>query len=402
MRRALNYTVLVAGLGYFVDIYDLLLFGIVRVASLKGIGVPESEHLSVGIELVNLQMIGMLVGGILWGVIGDKKGRVSVLFGSIVIYSAANILNAFVNSVPMYGALRFMAGFGLAGELGAAITLVSETMDKETRGVGTTLVSAMGIMGAVMAGVIGDVFSWRTSYIIGGVMGLLLLVMRLSVFESGMFHAVKEQTVRKGDLRMLFYPKERFWRYIRCVLVGVPIWFAIGIIVTFSPELAIELGVTGPVSAGRAILFSYLGGSIGNFVCGMLSQAWRSRRKAIGVFQVMLFFLVALCLYTRGLSPEVFYFLCAAIGFATGFWVVFMTISTEQFGTNMRATVTTTVPNFVRASVVVLSFSFQELGKSVGLVQSAWVVGCVVMLIALLALYWMKETFEDELNFTEA
>lgn len=284
----------------------------------------------------------MLFGGILWGVIGDKKGRVSVLFGSILIYSLANIFNAFVNSVPMYGILRFFAGIGLAGELGAAITLVSETLNKEHRGYGTSLVAAIGILGAVFAGIVGDLFSWRTSYLIGGGMGLLLLMMRLSVFESGMFQKVHSQKVRKGDLRMLFYPWERFVKYVQCILIGVPIWFAIGIPVTFAPEIAREMGVTGPVTAGKAILFCYLGASIGNLLCGGLSQLWTSRRKATLLFQIMLIVLVTLQLFSTGITPFTFYFFCLVIGVATGYWVVFMTIAAEQFGTNLRATVTTT------------------------------------------------------------
>jgi len=404
-ERILNYTVLVSGLGYFVDIYDLLLFGIVRVASLKGMGVPESEFLRVGIYLVNFQMIGMLVGGVVWGMIGDKRGRVSVLFGSILIYSAANILNAFVSSVDMYGLLRFIAGFGLAGELGAAITLVTETMGKEKRGYGTTLVAAIGILGAVCAGIIGDLFNWRTCYLIGGGMGLLLLVMRLSVFESTMFKATRKlstsQKIRRGDVRMLFYPWPRFIKYIRCILIGVPIWFAIGITITFSPELAKEMGVTGPVSAGRAILFSYLGASIGNLICGLLSQRWKSRKKATFAFLLLLLFFVGVTLFSNSLTPFYFYTLCVLIGLGTGYWTVFMTIAAEQFGTNLRATATTTVPNFVRASVVVLTICFHELGKSIGMIYSAWAVGCLTIAIAVASLYWMRETFGEDLNFTE-
>lgn len=400
--RVLNYTVLVAGLGYFVDIYDLLLFGIVRIASLKGLGVPEQEFLSVGIYLVNFQMAGMLIGGILWGIIGDKKGRVSVLFGSILIYSMANVLNGFVTSVNMYAFLRFIAGVGLAGELGAAITLVSETLNKELRGYGTALVGGIGILGAVCAGIVGDLFSWRTSYIIGGVMGLFLLLMRLSVYESGMFQSTHTQHLKRGDIRMLFYPRARFIRYIRCILLGVPVWFAIGIMITFSPELAKELQVTGPITAGSSILFCYLGGSIGNLTCGFLSQAWKSRRKALLIFLGLLFSLISFTLSSKNLTPLGFYSLCAAIGFGTGYWVVFMTTSAEQFGTNLRATVTTTVPNFVRGSIVLLTFIFHWLGKSMGLISSARAVGWTTLAMAVASLYWMRETFGEDLNFFES
>jgi MFS family permease len=402
LRSIFSATVLVAGLGYFVDIYDLLLFGIVRVESLKGIGLPESEFLNAGILLVNLQMVGMLVGGVVWGVIGDKKGRVSVLFGSILIYSLANIANAFVHSLEFYGLLRFIAGFGLAGELGAAVTLVSESLKKEYRGLGTAVVSSIGISGAICAGVLAEAFGWRASYFIGGVMGLILLVLRLSIFESGMFKEVQRTHVRKGDLRMLFFPMSRFLRYMRCILIGVPIWYAIGILVTFSPELSSLLRVRGVVTAGKSILFCYLGGSLGNLTCGLLSQYLRSRRKAAFVFLIFLLGFSCLLLCSDQLSSTQFYWITIALGFSTGYWVVFMTMAAEQFGTNLRATVTTTVPNFVRGSVVILTFAFQELGHSLGLLESAWRVGLVAVGLAFASVIWMHETFDTELDFLES
>jgi len=267
-ENVLNANVIVAALGYFVDIYDLLLFGIVRVASLKDIGVPDSELLEKGVLLINAQMFGMLLGGLLWGVIGDKKGRIAVLFGSILMYSVANILNAFVTDVETYAVLRFVAGIGLAGELGAAITLVSETLTKEKRGYGTTIVASVGILGAVVAGLIGDLFSWQTAYIIGGVMGLALLALRVSMSESGLFHDSKNSKSKKGDLKMLFYPPARFIKYAQCILIGLPVWYAVGILMTFSPELAKDLGVTAPIAAGSTIMWGYLGLAIGDLTSG--------------------------------------------------------------------------------------------------------------------------------------
>jgi MFS family permease len=401
LKSSLTSTVLIAGLGYFVDIYDLLLFGIVRVASLKDLGLSEAEFLSAGIFLVNLQMAGMLVGGILWGILGDKKGRVSVLFGSILLYSIANILNAFANSVPIYGILRFFAGVGLAGELGAAITLVSETLKKEDRGYGTTLVATIGIMGAVFAGIVGDLFHWRTSYLIGGVMGLVLLFMRLSIYESGLFHATQHQIIRKGDIRMLFYPRVRFFKYIRCILIGIPIWFAIGIPITFSPELAKALHVAVPISAGKSILFCYLGGSIGNLCCGLISQHLRSRRKAAFLFLILLLACILILLFAPVHTAGLFYSLCALLGFTTGYWVIFMALTTEQFGTNLRATVTTTVPNFVRFSVVPLTLSFHLLQNSFGIITSTLILGIITVSLAALCLLYIQETFENELDFIE-
>lgn len=400
-KNIFNKTVIVSALGYFVDIYDLLLFGIVRVPSLRSMGLSEPEILSQGVFLINAQMTGLLVGGILWGILGDKKGRLSVLFGSIFLYSVANIANAFVTDVNTYAALRFIAGIGLAGELGAAITLVSETMTKETRGYGTAIVASVGILGAVMGGFVADHFSWSTAYIIGGVMGLALLVLRFAVFESGMYSSLKHTNIKRGDIAMLFNSTQRFWRYAKCILIGVPLWFVIGILVTFSPEIAKELGVAEPVSAARAIMVSYAALAVGDFVSGFLSQMWKSRRKVVAAFYLLK--IVAMICYfkTTGLSAESFYWICAFLGFSSGYWAVFITVAAENFGTNLRATVTTTVPNFVRGSVVPLTLAFRYLGEIWGIPTSAAVVGAMTLVIGFLALWRMNETYARDLDFTE-
>ena len=169
-RRAVSLAVLVAALGYFVDIYDLILFGAVRGPSLQALGFSPADVQDKGILLLQLQMGGMLVGGILWGIIGDRRGRLSVLFGSIILYSIANLVNGTVDTLTGYAICRVIAGIGLAGELGAGITLVSELMDKERRGLGTTIVAATGILGGVVAGIVGGAVpgipavDWRTAY----------------------------------------------------------------------------------------------------------------------------------------------------------------------------------------------------------------------------------------------
>jgi MFS transporter, putative metabolite:H+ symporter len=414
--KILNINVVIAALGYFVDIYDLLLFGIVRVVSLKSIGIPEDQLLDKGVFLINAQMAGMLVGGLLWGVLGDRKGRVTVLFGSIAMYSLANIANAFIEyagpyAFESYAILRFVAGVGLAGELGCAITLVSETMSKETRGYGTTIVAAVGILGAVVAALIGDAFSWQTAYIIGGVMGLALLVFRVSMFESGMFAQAKESNVPKGDIRMLFHPFPRFLKYLRCILIGVPVWFVVGILVTFSPELAKDIGVIDPISAGKSIMWCYIGLSAGDLASGFLSQWIKSRRKAIGLFLGITAALILSYIFApeifgtaaggAGLTAPMFYALCTGLGFGVGYWAVFVTVAAEQFGTNLRATVATSVPNFVRGSVVPLTLTFQYLHPHFGLRGGALWVGAAAMGIAFLALFFMQETYGKDLDYLE-
>jgi len=407
MRSVLTVNVIVAALGYFVDIYDLLLFGIVRVASLKEIGVADSELLEKGMLLINSQMFGMLVGGIFWGILGDKKGRLSVLFGSILLYSLSNIANAFVTSVDAYVILRWIAGFGLAGELGAAITLVAETLPQDKRGYGTTLVASVGILGAVAAALVGDLFSWKTSYIIGGVMGLVLLTMRVSMYESHLFGVAREQSsLARGDFFMLFKSQKRFFKYLRCILIGVPVWYVVGILVTFSPEISKSLEVRGSVSAGQAIMYCYLGLALGDLLSGIISQWLKSRIRAVKVFLFVALLMCLVYFFVRNISPNIFYLICFGMGLGAGYWAVFVTTAAEQFGTNLRATVTTTVPNFVRGSVVLLTLLFQAFrtqlaGNERGLLISAALVGGITFLLAFVSLFKMEESFHHHLNYNE-
>jgi MFS family permease len=401
-RDVLNLTVIVSALGYFVDIYDLVLFSIVRVASLKDLGVPEADLLTVGVRLLNMQMTGMLVGGVVWGILGDKLGRVSVLFGSILMYSLANIANGMVTDVETYSWLRFIAGIGLAGELGAAITLVSESLPKESRGIGTSVVAGIGVSGALLAAVIGKYLTWKIAYLIGGGLGLSLLILRVKMLESGMFDQMRDDSdIRKGDISMLFTNLERFGRYVDCILIGIPLWFVIGIVVTFSPEICKELGATGPVSAGDGIFWAYLGLVFGDIASGLISQYLKSRKATLWIFQLASTALIIVFLLSKGKSPEYYYALCFALGCSVGYWAIFVTVAAEQFGTNLRATVTTTVPNFVRGSVVLITTGFTMLKSNVGVVQSALTVGMACSLIGLFALKRIRETFGKDLNCFE-
>lgn len=402
-NKSVYLTVIVSALGYFVDIYDLLLFGIVRVPSLKDLGVPQDKMLEIGMRLLNFQMAGMLIGGLVWGILGDYRGRKSVLLGSILLYSLANIANAFVPDAETYAYLRFIAGVGLAGELGAAITLVSEVMSKETRGYGTTVVASLGILGAVLASFIGDHFSWSTAYIVGGVMGLALLTLRAGLLESGMFHSMHGSDVPRGAFLKLFTSGERLRRYISCIIIGVPIWFVIGILITFAPEFSKSLGVDGNITGSNAIMWAYIGLSLGDIGAGLLSQKLKSRRLAVLIFLILTTGLVGLYVSQWGWSEKSFYTLCTGLGFGAGYWAVFVTIAAEQFGTNIRSTVASTVPNFVRGSVVPLSLSFMHLRESqgMGMVEAALTVGGVVMLMAFFALYFMDETFGKSLDYLE-
>ncbi len=399
--QLLTIPVLVAALGYLVDMYDLFLFSIVRVPSLKALGLDGDDLLRNGVLLLDMQMAGLLIGGIFWGIMGDKKGRLSVLFGSILIYSLANIANGLVTSIGQYALLRFVAGVGLAGELGAGITLVSEILPKEVRGYGTTLVATMGVMGAILAYFVADFFDWRISYFIGGGLGLLLLVMRFRVFESGIFAKVKEQAVQRGNILLLFNNKARFAKYLRSILVGLPIWYVVGILITFSPELGKELGLNEPVNAGKAVMLAFAGQVLGDIVSGFLSQYVRSRKKVILLFMLLSACFIGVYLLVPVKDTSIFYAICICLGFANGYWTLFITIAAELFGTNLRATVATTVPNFVRGAIIPLTALFIQGKVYWGAVNSALAVGIFTLIVALLALKGLEETFSKDLNYTE-
>lgn len=413
--------IIVASLGYFVDIYDLILFNVVKKESMMALlpNAGADELKNTGLFLFNMQMIGMLVGGLLWGILGDKRGRLSVLFGSILLYSVANIANAFITTIPMYALVRVIAGIGLAGELGTGVTLVTETMHREKRGYGTMIIVSFGALGAVLAALVGTwgdslavflgnmihlpIAKWQAAYIIGGILGLLLLLLRIGTVESGMFTSVLKTDTKRGDFLHLFRNKERALKYFKCILIGLPIWFIIGIIVANAELIwSKELGITG-VQNGFAVMYSYIGLSVGDFLSGILSQLWRSRRKVVMLF---IGFCVATIVYffffAYGISLNSFYFLCFLLGAATGFWALFVTIAAEQFGTNIRATVTNTTPNFVRGSVPLITWSFQSLvALSFGNIISAFVVGMVCMGLSFWATYSSQETFSKDLDYTE-
>ena len=399
--KQLRSLIIVTALGYFVDIYDLILFSIVRVQSLTSLGVAADQLMNVGVYLINAQMIGMLIGGVIWGIMGDKRGRLTVLFGSILVYSLANIANAYVQDIQTYAIIRFIAGVGLAGELGAGITLVSESMSKEKRGYGTMIVASIGLMGAVFAAFITDHFEWRTAYLIGGVLGFLLLLMRVSVAESAMFKSVKKEAHQLADFKLLFNNRSRFLNYLNCILIGLPVWFVVGILITFSPEIAEEIGITEPISVGNGILYCYLGTAIGDIASGVLSQMLQSRKKVVFLFLIMILLSSTWFLYSGLSNAAALYQIAFVLGFSAGYWALFVTIASEQFGTNIRSTVTTTVPNFVRAAVVPLTLGFAFAKQSMGAINAAYLVGLISIGIALFAIFQIKETFGKDLDYIE-
>ena len=405
IRILFSFPVIIASLGYFVDIYDLLLFGIVRIQSLNDLGLDADK---VGTMIINYQMIGMLLGGIIWGVYGDKKGRLSVLFGSIIVYSLANIACGFLPQINFmdkataYALLRFIAGIGLAGELGAGITLVSETLPKELRAIGCSIVAGFGVLGAVVAQFTVELAgSWTTAYIIGGILGLALLVLRISVAESGMFKTVKENSaIIRGDFLAFFTSKKLFVKYIKCVLIGVPIWYCIGILVFMANQFAPEMGIQS-INPGKAIMWTYIFTSIGDFSSGFISHAFRSRKKTILAMLLFTIVGVALLLFSGNKTENMYYFYCSWIGLGCGFWAMFITVSAEQFGTNMRSTATTSVPNMVRGTVPVMLIGFDYLKITQTTIISAAIIGLIAFGLAIYATLTIAETHDTDLNYVE-
>jgi len=393
--------IIVAALGYFVDIYDLILFNIVKKPSLISIGVSTESLENTGILLFNVQMTGMLVGGMLWGILGDLKGRLKVLFGSILLYSIANIANAFATDVTTYAIIRFVAGVGLAGELGAGITLISETMNKENRGYGTMIIVTFGALGAVLAAFVADNFDWKIAYIAGGVLGLALLALRIGTMESKMFLSTQHSGKTSFAFHYLFTNPKRFLKYLSCILIGLPIWFIVGVLIALCETFAKQIGVIGNVKVSTAIAASYIGLSIGDLLSGTLSQILRSRKKVVVIFLVMAAAVILTYLFSKNISSKVFYILCFALGFSTGFWAIFVTIASEQFGTNIRSTVTNTVPNFVRGAVVPITLSYKSLAASNGSIIAAITVGSVCLALSLISVLSIKETFGKDLNYIE-
>jgi putative MFS transporter len=407
-NRAVTLAVVVAALGYFVDVYDLILFGVVRTASLRDLGFTSRAELTEhGLYLLNMQMGGMLAGGVLWGVLGDRRGRLSVLFGSIALYSVANLANGFVESVESYAVCRLAAGIGLAGELGAGITLVSELMDRKARGIGTTVVATCGIFGGVIAGLVGGAIPgvgvhWRTAYFIGGGMGLALLVLRIGVVESGMFaRLARNSQVSRGNFFLLFTSWRRFGRYLAIIAVGVPVWYMMGILMAFSPELGAALGLAEAPSPATSLFLAYVGGTAGDLASGLLSQRLRSRRAALGVFLSITAAAVIAYFALGGTSLTVFYVVAVLGGIGIGYWAVFVSTAAELFGTNLRATVATTVPNFVRGSLVLLAIGFDVLRGPLGPIGAAIAVGVFALGVAFAGLATLRETFGVDLDFHE-
>lgn len=401
-QRTAWFAVIVAALGYFVDVFDIWLFANFRIKSLTDLGLTGDELTTKGALILNCQQAGLLIGGFVWGILGDKYGRMRAMFGSILLYSLANIANGFVEDVTTYAVLRFVAGFGLAGEIGTGVTLVSELMSKEKRGYGVTIVATVGVAGAIGAAYVGKVMEWRSAFILGGVMGLSLLLLRVFVHESGMFHETKARTdIKRGSLTMLFESRNRLIRFISCCMLGIPVWVVFGLYGVFAPEIATSLGISGPVDVPSSLLWASIGITAGDLISGLLSQWLQSRKKPITWF-VGGGVVLLLILHSGAVrTPEEFYLLYSLLGFSVGFWICGLATAAEQFGTNIRATVTTTIPNLVRAVVIPLTGGFLVMKPLVGVAPAVFILALIGYALCLLGLFLLDETFGRDLNFVE-
>ncbi len=400
-NRAIALLIIVSALGYFVDAFDLLIFSVVRKASLADLGVSSTDSLSVGLSLLNWQMAGLLLGGVIFGMVGDRRGRLAVLFGSILLYSLANLSNAFISTIGAYKALRFLAGFGLAGELGAGVAIVTEVMPTQNRGIGTMIVATCGLLGAAVASIVGTMMPWRTAFIFGGVMGLVLLILRIGVAESELFRKIARTNISRGNFFSLFTSPDRLKRYALCIGVGLPTYFVVGLLVTGAPEFGKTLGLAEAPVAGTAVLLCYLSMSLGDVVCSLLSQKLKSRRLPLAIFNGICLGAISLYLFVPPSSLQGFYFRCALMGFGCGFWALVATNAAEQFGTNLRATVATSVPNFIRGALIPITFLYQQLKPSAGLIMAAAIVGIGCALLGIASALASRETFSKDSDYVE-
>ncbi len=401
-NNGMYLAVIAAALGYFVDLYDIVLFGVVRVTSLQAIGITGDALISKGILLQNLQFIGMLIGGVAWGIIGDKMGRKWALLATITLYSTANVANGFINDIDTYALLRFIAGFGLAGELGAGITLVSEILPKNYRGYGTTVISFLGLVGALTASYVGGSFDWRVAYFVGGVMGFLVLALRvMTLRESEMFEQQKNAAHSHGDILMFFRSGTLMLKLLLVIAVGVPIWYVSGIVITFSPEFGSALNLSRSITAAETLKWQAIGLAVGSGLSGIFSEWLKSRKRVVWFCFITMAVLTVALLNMAGATAEMFMLVVLAVGLGQGYWTVFLTMAAENFGTNIRATVATSVPNFVRSMVVPMSLWLNFVRHDLGLINSALMIGGIVFVIAFTALWFLKETYGKDINYIE-
>ncbi|MBP8156671.1 MAG: MFS transporter [Leadbetterella sp.] len=401
MKKHIWLAIIASALGFFVDLYDIMILSVVRKSSLLAVGVPEAELLSKGVSLINVQMAGMLLGGFIWGIIGDKMGRLSVLFGSIVLYSSATFANAYAPNFEIYLLLRFLAGVGLAGELGAAITLVTEQMPQKYRGIGPAIIGGCGMLGAIFGAFIGGKYSWQFTYQLGGGLGFLLLILRLGVLESGLYNQIKDKTTIKGDLRLLFKNKDYIKKYISICVLGFPVWYVNGVVMTFTPEIAKAWGMVEIPSVSTVVIYYFIGLTFGDLTGGFVSQYFQSRKKAIRLYLSM-YAVAAVVFFMFGNKSIIIYNgLILFLGFCVGYSIVLLTLAAEQYGTNIRSTVTTSSLNILRATVIPQTLLFGFLSPYIGTVNAAMAVGVIAILLAFWGLRNLDETFHKDLNYME-
>lgn len=393
--------IILAAAGYFVDIYDLLIFSSERVESLEEIGVPVQNMKSVALMLQNYQMAGLIAGGFIFGMLADKLGRVRVLFASILLYSFANLGNAFVTTVPVFAAFRFIAGLGLAGELGIALSWISESLQRNQRTIATMIVSAIGLCGGITAAIVSSLLHWQTSYIIGGLMGLLLLGFRITVQESELYKKTKHESLQKGNLIQLFSNKSQMARFTLCVLSGAPSFIFMSIYVTLAPEFATAFNITGKISVSHAIMVYLIAFTVSDILCGLLSRMLQQRKAALLIYVMIQTLAVGFFFLVPPITSTDLYMRCVFLGFSVGYWGILITNSLEQFGTNIRATVATSTSNLIRGITIPATIVFSLVASSLGIIASGMIIGFSLIAISVISILLLEDKFENDLNFAE-
>lgn len=409
-EQSIALLILVASLGYFVDAYDLIIASVVRSSAIVELGLAQvgtPEHTKYAQLFEYVQSAGILLGGIIFGVYSDKKGRKKALYYSIAIYSIANILNGLLSaSVPFVGTvyciLRFICGFALAAELSIGIVMISETMKAKHRGYGTMIVVSFGILGAVLAAVLFEFIGihWQTLYLIGGIAGVLLLIFRFSVKETNPFLDLENQESERGSWVMIFKNRRLLKILFNAILLGFPIYFFISIPIKFATDYGKELGLT--IKGTIPIIVFYIAMSVSDIIANYLCQLFENRKKVLYFYLGLCTISVFLLHFYPPTTPEQYFYLFSPLmGFASGYWALLITFTNEQIGTNIRSTYTTAVPNVVRSLFIPIQLLLTVLQPTFGTSTSVFYIGVLAVILALLGLYSLKETWGKNLKFID-
>jgi MFS transporter, putative metabolite:H+ symporter len=383
------------GCGYFIDIFDLVLFSTLRISSFEELKITDPTYWTV--VFFNLQMTGILVGGIFWGKMADIKGRSWSFMGTILVFSIANIINGLTSSLTVYGICRFIAGFGLAGEMGSGIALICEKVPDEKRSLYLGFVSSLGCIGAVLSGWLGDIVYWRYLFIGSGFAGILLTLLRKNLLEPDLFRKTATLNIPRGQWKTLFQSPPDLIRFILLIFLGIPMWYIIGILWSFSTEMTSTIGLN-IFTSGQAILWGYVGVWMGDMLMPFVSQFLKSRIFTIQICLIMMLLGVIYLFQFQPHSLLSFQLTHIFLGFTIGYWAVYATLCGESFGTNIRALTSTSLPSLIRFSSIPMMIIYQY-GRDENELNIALGMGLTVLCISMITTYFIKDTFQKDIDF---